>query len=166
MTSDRLDTVQGEARWTVTTTDGALVAEGAQPVTIAPSGNTPVGTLDGAPWIEDVGARRLLVWLELRLNGEMVSENLVTLARPKHLELPGPVVRLDVRPRPDGAWNVSLTSDTPALWVWLEHEQGPIRTSDNFFHLRPGVTKHIIVEGASGYLPDLLRVHSIVDISA
>ena len=108
----------------------------------------------------------LLVWLVLRVNGEVVSDNLVTFAPPKHLELPGPVIRLDIRPRPDGAWNVTLTSDKPALWVWLEHEQGPIHASDNFFHLRPGQVKHIVVHGAADFLSDLLRVHSILDVSA
>ena len=165
VTSDRLEPVQGEALWTVTTTDGAVVAEGAQPVAIVPNANTPVTVLDGTQWIAQAGARRLLVWLSLRVSGDTVSENLVTLARPKHLELPNPVVRMTVTPRPDGAWNVALLSDTPALWVWLEHELGPIHVSDNFFHLRPGVTKHVIVTVEPGYTPDLLRVHSIVDVS-
>ncbi|MFN8379922.1 MAG: glycoside hydrolase family 2 protein [Anaerolineae bacterium] len=166
VTSDRLEPVEGEARWTVTTTDGERLAGGTQPVTIAPNGVTPVWTLDCAPYVEQAGVRRLLVWLELRVHGEVVSSNLATLARPKHLELPGPVIRMEVRPRPDGAWNVVLQSDKPALWVWLEHEQGPIHASDNFFHLAPGEARPIVVEGTAGYLPDLLRVHSIVDVSA
>ena len=166
ITSDRMEAVQGEAFWTATTTQGEPVAEGSLPVTIVPNGVTPVTTLDGAPWVREVGARRLLVWLELRVNGETVSENLVTLARPKHLELTGPSVKLDVRLRPDGEWDVTLSSDRPALWVWLEHEQGPIHASDNFFHLRPGQVKHILVRGAADFLPDLLRVHSILDVSA
>lgn len=166
VTSDRLEAVDGEVRWTVTTTDGTLLAEGVESLTITPNGVTPALTLDCAVQLAAVGARRLLVWLELCVNGEAVSDNLVTFALPKHLELPGPVIRLDARPRPDGAWNVTLVSDKPALWVWLEHEQGPIHASDNFFHLAPNETRHLVVEGAAAFLPDLLRVHSIVDVSA
>ncbi len=166
VTSDRLEAVGGELRWAVTTTGGERLAEGAQPVTIAPNSVTQTLTVDCAAQLAEAGARRLLVWLELSVNGETVSDNLVTFAPPKHLELPGPAVRLDLQPRADGAWDVTLTSDQPALWVWLEHEQGPIRASDNFFHLAPGAVKRLIVGNTAGLLPDLLRVHSIVDVSA
>lgn len=166
ITSDRLEPAAGEVRWTVTTTYGERLAEGAQAVEIAPNSVTHALTLDCAAQIAQAGARRLLVWLELSMNGETVSDNLVTFAPPKHLDLPGPAVRLDVQPRGDGAWEVTLATDQPALWVWLEHEQRPIRASDNFFHLAPGAVRHVVVEGTAGLLPELLRVHSIVDLSA
>jgi beta-mannosidase len=163
LTSDRLEAVQAEARWRITTTGGDLLAEGAQAVTMPANGSAHAFTVDAARQMAEVGMRRLLVWLELHTGGEQVSDNLVWLARPKHLELEPPTVRLDVHTDAD-MWHITLVSDKPALWVWVEHEQGPVAASDNFFHLAPGVEKRLTVTAARGFVPDLLRVHSILDL--
>ncbi|HYO89552.1 MAG TPA: glycoside hydrolase family 2 protein, partial [Candidatus Limnocylindrales bacterium] len=164
LTSDRLEAVEGEVRWRVTTTAGEVLAQGSEVVTVAPNQSQPGPVIDCAALLDTAGARRLLVWLELHAGGERVSDNLVWFVPPKYLELEAPSVQLTVKPQADGQWDVTLVSDKATLWVWLEHEQGPIRASDNFFHLAPGVTKRVRVDGAQRLLPDLLRVHSILDL--
>ncbi|MBN1964759.1 MAG: hypothetical protein JW910_08940, partial [Anaerolineae bacterium] len=77
--------------------------------------------------------------------GQTASSDLALLARPKHLELPTPAIQADLTPLPDGRYRVRLTSDRPALWVWLEVPGQAARLSDNFFHLRPGQPAEIMV---------------------
>jgi beta-mannosidase len=163
LTSDRLEPAAGEIRWRVTTTGGELLAEGTEVVTIAPNQSQHALDIDCSEWLASAGPRRLLVWLELHAGGELVSGNLVWFALPKHLELEAPSIQMRVKPE-GGGWSVILKSDKPALWVWLEHEQGPITPSDNFFHLAPGVEKRVWVKEVSGLLPDLLRLRSIIDL--
>ncbi len=80
----------------------------------------------------------------------IVSTNLALFARPKHLSLPDPeilcaieeVENASTEHGRNGRYQITLSSDKPALWVWLETQDG-VQVSDNFFHLRPG-TSHVI----------------------
>jgi beta-galactosidase len=53
--------------------------------------------------------------------------------------------------RRDGLWVISLTTDKPAYFVWLE-APGVKRFSDNSFSLMPGETKEVTVEELLGDL--------------
>ncbi|MCA9995127.1 MAG: U32 family peptidase [Anaerolineales bacterium] len=71
---------------------------------------------------------------ELLVDGETVSENLAIFARPKHLLLPRPELGWEVTEGENGTYEIAVTSDKPALWVWLEVKMAA-QLSDNFFHL-------------------------------
>ena len=73
------------------------------------------------------------------MDGESVSTNFVSFARPKHLELAtDPGISTMVTVDENNVFHVGVSADAPALWVWLELEGADARYSDNFFHLAPG----------------------------
>lgn len=133
-TSDLLAEQQGVVRWVVTTAGGERVGEGELTAVIPPNQNTPITTLDLQPLLQTHGSRNLLVWLTLLVNGETVSENLALFARPKHLLLPKPELGWEVAEGENGRYEVTISTDKPALWVWVEINMAA-QLSDNFFHL-------------------------------
>ena len=58
--------------------------------------------------------RSLMLWLNLTVDGESVSDNFVSFSKPKHLELVKPKIRLDISSVDDKIL-VTLTSEIPAL---------------------------------------------------
>ncbi len=138
---------------------------------IAPQSNTLVETLDLGTHLSAHGPRDLLLWLELTVDGESVSTNFVTFARPKHLELAAdPGISTMVTVDEGNVFHVGLSAESPALWTWLELEGMDARFSDNFFHLTPGHPVLVTVRPAapmSGQdFNDALRVRSLVDTYA
>jgi beta-mannosidase len=117
-----------------------------------------------------MGARELLVWLELWVEGELVSENMVLFVRPKHLNLLPPDLQYNVRQTGAGRFEVELSGRTLALWVWLSTADGDCVYSDNFFHLLPGSTKVVRVTTqqtvSANELHERLQVQSLVDTYA
>ncbi|MFW6409925.1 MAG: hypothetical protein ACOCZR_02675 [Halanaerobiales bacterium] len=57
-----------------------------------PRQNSEVKTLDFRAQIDKYGARNLILWFELEVNGEIVSENFISFVRPKHIGLPVPEI--------------------------------------------------------------------------
>ena len=174
VTSDATTPIEGIARWQVTTTRGETVASGEQVVTAAPQSSAVVLTLECSAWIAQHGERSLLVWLEWVTSAGVESDNLVTFARPKHLDLAPPKITVTVadHPSPASTYMLEVVSGTPALFVWLEladvdQDGVTARFSDNFFHLAPGQTVAVEVSGiaplAADVLRQQLRVYSLVD---
>jgi hypothetical protein len=92
------------------------------------------------------------------VNGEPISEDLVLFSRPKHLMLNQPHITTNVQQVADGEYDISLTTDCAALYVWLELPGAQF--SDNFVHLRPNISKTIRVSAQD--LTDL-KVQSLAD---
>jgi beta-mannosidase len=164
VTSDLLRPTQGEVRWRVTDVGGRRLSGARKAVKIAPQRSARAVRLDLSRHVESAGLAGVMLWLELRTGGRTASTNLVTLARPKHMDLVEPGIRATVRQikpakSPEGTgFRVTLKARRPALWAWLELEPSdpsvgsgldrePRRTvegadarySDNYFHLAPGV---------------------------
>jgi hypothetical protein len=104
-----------------------------------------VETLDLSRWIDKVGARKLLLWLDLKVDGETVSTNFVNFARPKHLELADVEIDVQVEASGENQFTVTLAASKPALWAWLEIDEYAAGYSDNFVHLRPGLPVSVSV---------------------
>ena len=132
------------------------------------NGNRKATTLKLADLVAKHSVRDLMVWLELSVTGQKKSTNLVTFARPKHLELAAkPGITTQVSAGKDGGFTVTLKTKQVAMWVWLELDGVDAKCSDNFLHLRPGRTLTLTVTPArklsSGELRKRLRVRSLVD---
>jgi beta-mannosidase len=165
VTSDRVEAVAGEVSWQLITVDGLELAHGRLPLTIQPLQDTLVQTLNLQDALAEHGPRRLLLWLDLQADGEPPSTNLVHFARPKHLELPDPLIEMTVEDLGNGQARATLTTQKPALFAWLELTITNARFSDNFFHLQPGQSQTVEIEvkesgTAVNWVTDL-QLHSL-----
>jgi beta-mannosidase len=97
VTGDLLKACPAELSWEVTAVDGTILVRASKKIEILPSRNTRVQVLDCRDEIERYGTRNLMVWLRLSVDGKTVSDNFVSFARPKHLELRDPSLAWDVR---------------------------------------------------------------------
>ncbi len=164
VTSDRLTGESGSVRWLVTTVGGETAAQGNLMVTVPTQADLLVTELDLQGVIDQYGARDLLVWLELLdAQGIVVAENLVTLVRPKHLALEEPQIEMVFTKQSGAVTAVTLRSEKPALWVWLEAAEDAVRFSDNFIHLPPGQPVTVTVSGVEPGMPVNLSVRSLID---
>ncbi len=99
VSSDLLVPAEGRIRWHLTDLAGKVVRSGHEDAALAAEKSRRVTTLRLADEIAQKGARNVLLWIELSLGGKVVSSNLATFARPKHLELAGPRASLQGPPR-------------------------------------------------------------------
>ncbi len=155
-------------RWTLTDTSGKILAANTLVHSkIAAGANTKVCLLDFADHLKEEGGRKLLVWLELLVENEVVSHNLVYFSRPKHLKLCDPELTAQVKILPHGSFAVTINAKHPALWVWPEIEGVEATYSHRFFHLMPGkaVEVHVHPERAMSLqeFEQKLKLYSLVN---
>lgn len=86
--------------------------------------------------LKELQDRDILVWLDLIAYDKVVSTNLVTLVKPKHMTLLKPEIKYEIKQLNEKKFIVAVNSKFPALWCWLELENTLTKISDNFFHLR------------------------------
>jgi beta-mannosidase len=167
LTSDLLQAHAATVRWQVVTADGKPITSGTFATSTPINTSQKVETLDLKTVLDQYTVRDVIVYLQLEVNGEIVSDNLVLFARPKHLQLVAPEIKTELVLQGEGRYDVRLTSTHPALWVWLSTSDGNLRYSDNFFHLMPGQTKTVSLSVPSGMtfeaLHQVLRVASLID---
>jgi beta-mannosidase len=163
--NDLMQPFKGELAWTVTDVRGKTISRGKKPVEIE-RGSRRADVLNLAKEIKACGIRDLMIWLEVSVNGKSVSTNFVTFARPKHLELCPPDIKVEVS-QTNGQSAVTLTATAPAIWTWLELNGIDARFSDNYFHLRPGKPVTIKIETekplTTAAIKKNLRVRSLID---
>jgi beta-mannosidase len=162
VTHDGRAPLTGRVRAVITDAAGAPLRTALLPVTVMPGTSSAVGALDVAADVRARGERDLLIWLDLLADDPADelprSEALVLLCRPKHLELRPPRIETAIAPLGAGEYAVTLTTDTAALYVWIDAPDA--QPSDGFFHLRPGVARTVRVRTDD---PARLRVRSLVD---
>ena len=145
VTNDLLEPAHGKLRWQVTDLTGKVLAQDSFHVELPSRKSINVKKLNLQEQISQLGTNGLLTWLELEVSGQIVSDNLVLFALPKEYKLPDPQLNTSVDETPDG-FQVTVTSQNPALWVWLGLGNADARYSDNFFHLKPGTAQKILVK--------------------
>jgi beta-mannosidase len=142
VTNDLRQAVTGTVRWTISDLKGKTIASDEFDVTTPERTSRDVQTLNVSKYVENHGSRNILVWLEFFVEGKLVSDNMVLLCRPKHLELERPTIRVTSEPTDqENTHSVTLSSDVPAMYVWLEipdaTDPSTCSFEDNFFHLHP-----------------------------
>lgn len=166
VTSDLHTDQSGDVIWTLTDVEGNVLARDTFGVSLGANQSQRVNTLNLAPYLASHGARNLLLFLDLKVNGEIVSSNFVSFARPKHLMLHEPGFDIQVDTVENGRFRVTLQAERPALWAWLTLADGDARFSDNFFHMRAGQPVQVMAS-APGMTLDAfqknLRVYSLID---
>ena len=90
------------------------------------------------------GDRDLLIWAQAFVDGEEVSRNLCTFARPKHLLLRRPGFTFDVAAGADETtFDVTISASTASPWTRIYIEGRDAWYSDNFVHITPGMDQRI-----------------------
>jgi beta-mannosidase len=166
VTSDRLENHHGKLSWTLTDLEGNSLLTDSADLKIPARKSQKVRTLRLQDQIQKLGANGILTWLRLDVDGQTVSENMVSFALPKELKLADPQLTVTIEESP-GGFSVTIKSKKPALWVWLGLEKADAKYADNFFHLLPEAPRIILVRPKQLLSkPDFageLRVRSLFD---
>ncbi|MFW6292968.1 MAG: glycoside hydrolase family 2 protein, partial [Spirochaetota bacterium] len=157
-------------KWHITDAAGKKIESGERTVKTAKNANRLAHTLRLKKLLDERGPHDLLVWLAAYDGKELAGENLVTFARPKHLELSrDPGTTAAVKTGSKGTFVVTLKTKRAALWAWIELAEADFRASDNFVHLRPGASVKLTVTPAQkmtvAQFQKQLVVRSLVDLS-
>ncbi len=167
VTSDRREDCQGKLQWNVTDLSGVKIHEGSIDVDIAAGKSRLIRSLDLRDVVTKHGRKKILVWLWLDVAGQAVSENLVTLAYPRELNLLDPALSAKITEKGSGEFAITLHAAHPALWTWLEIEGVDAWFSDNFVHVDPARPVTIIVRPALPMTKDAvqraLKIRSLYD---
>jgi beta-mannosidase len=174
VTSDSMKDCRGKLTWAVTTVAGEKIRVGALDVDIPARKSRKVETLSLKDEIAKHGAKDLLVWMKLDVDGRTVSDNLVTLAYPKELNLIDPKVSAYVTKKEvtkgEPEFDVRLTAANPALWAWIELDGVDAKCTDNFVHIAPDRAVDIEVQPAKELTREefqkALRIRSLYDTYA
>lgn len=169
LTSDRQTVLTALVSWTITDVNGTVLDEGAKETKTPIAGSRKVTTLRLKRLLKEHAAHNVLVWLEAQVEGEPTQRNLVLFARPKYLDLRSkPTIRRQVSRNEDGSFSVTLTSETVVLWTWIELQGVDAELSNNFIHLRPGITEAVRMRPGRTLTPRELErtitIRSLVDL--
>ena len=166
VTNDLLEPAHGKLKWQATDLNGKVLAQDSFHVELPSRQSVKVKKLNLQEQLGQLGGSGFLTWLELEVRGQTVSDNLVLFALPKEYKLPDPELKTKLDHTPEG-FVVTVTSQKPALWVWLGLENADAKYSDNFFHLKPGIPQKILVQPWSQLSKDdfvrQLQVRSLFD---
>jgi beta-mannosidase len=167
VTSDRLEACNGKLTWNVTDLEGQSLAQESVDLDIPARKSEKFKTLNLQDQIQKLGVNGFLTWLKLDVDGKTVSENMVSFALPKELKLSDPKIATEVEETSDG-FAVTLKTEKPALWTWLELENADAKFSDNFVHVTPDNPVQIEVFNLNqqlnkDYFTKALRVRSLFD---
>jgi beta-mannosidase len=167
LTSDKLSDVTGEVSWQLRTVAGKLIVEDSFAAAIKAQSNQLVKKIDLSKYVADYGIRNLMLFLELKVAGKSVSDNFVSFAKPKHMELLEPDFKTEITKITTAKYKIKITAAKTALWTWLELKNQSANYSDNFVHLYPGKTAEIILEPeydlTTAELQSKLKVRSLID---
>ena len=164
--SDRLEQCAGTLNWEVTDLQGKSLTAGSEKLEIAPQKSRMVKLLELHETVANHGADNVLIWLKLAVDGQTVSDNMVSFVPPKELKLVNPQLKAAVKKVNDG-FLVTLTNEKPALWAWLSLDRMDAKYSDNFIHLRGDTPAQILVhttqEMTEADFMKALQVQSLID---
>ena len=167
VTSDLMDSWQGEVRWRLETLEGGVIDRGEQMVQAAPLANTPVCALDFGDRISDDNCRQVIFICELWHDRLKLAWQVATFAPNKHLELADPELATKVRLGGVGKLAVDITAKRLARFIELELEGVDAVFSDNYFDLPAHCATRITCALPEGWTMDqaqkALRVRSLVD---
>lgn len=165
--SDLMEAKRLVVKWKVADLEGNELETGSKNIRTAANSAGLVKTLKLKKLVKEFGQRGLVVKLSLEDGLDVVSENLVTFARPKHLTLADPKLSFSVKSAGNGIYNVKVTAKKPALWTWIELKGIEASYSDNFVHLLSGESSTIQVtpkvKTTVTALKAAIRVRSLFD---
>jgi beta-mannosidase len=167
VTSDMIHSVRGIVACTLYRTDGRIIKRETRKIIIKGQRNTKVNRLYLEKYLDLYGSRNLVLLLELKTGGRMVSDNVFLFAPPKHVEFEKAGINLKIYRQGPGLFTIALSSKKPAPWAWLTLQKARAKYSDNFTWLFPGRPRQIEMKTVKSMtlkrLREKLRVYSLRD---
>ncbi len=164
---------QVKIEWRATSLSGLVLDEGDGDCT-CPGGQSVVALrLDVSPLLEQYSREDVVVWLTAQDDeGFTLSRSPVLFALPKHLALEDPHVAVDIDDtlefENEEAFKVTLSSTSPAFWVWLDIAGEQAQFSDNFICLEPDEPMDIYVSTVNRMTQftfrNRLKIRSLYDV--
>lgn len=146
LSNDGREGVDGQWILKVTDLEGKALGMKSGEGKVAAGSTKLLETVNLAEEVDSLEPRNCLIWGEWKTGEQVVSRNLTTLARPKHLQLRDPELKVE---QANGL--LKIQGKYPALFVILESEDPDMRYNDNYFHLEGGVSREIeILQGETG----------------
>jgi beta-mannosidase len=174
VTSDLSGEWQGSVRWSLETLGGESLQSGEEAVVLPALGSVQAGTLDfsahltaGPSITVNTNIRRDLVLVyELWQGAERLSIGVLPFVPSKHLELEPPELCSVVR-KTDIGFEIQVTANRLARFVWLELDGADTIFSDNYFDLPAGRSATVTLPALAGLtlerVRESLRLRSLVD---
>jgi beta-mannosidase len=166
VTNDLTEQWPGTVRWSLETLEGKRIEAGEEAVTVPALSSVCVCKLDFAGQVSAENYRQVALVYELWQGDERVSMGMVPCAPDKHLALTDPQLRYTVREN-DGGFEVEVTVQRLARFVWLALEGADVVFSDNYFDLPAGRTASVTLPAPEGWttehVRESLRVRSLAD---
>jgi beta-mannosidase len=135
LTNDRLEKLSGEVVWTLINIDGQVLDHGHFDAAMDANKTGCVKKMNFGKLIDSVGPRNMLMHVELKNGENVISDNLSLFCRPKYIELRKPNFTFALKSISPTKYAMTITTDKPALWVWVETTGPDFKFSDNFFHM-------------------------------
>lgn len=165
LTSDLGEPQEMVVEWAVFTANGKRLAKGNIYRKIPERTSLLLETLDVSAYVQNEGAENILVHLSAHLSGSVVSENVITLKKPKDLRLGWTEIGLETEEKADEL-QVTLRAEKPVMWAWLAHDKAEFRANDNFFPLMPGRPRTLILQPKAGNtVADLREGLMVIQVS-
>lgn len=168
--SDRAATASCDLHWRLTDTDGKTIREENSSARV-PAGTCSVAgpSLELGNEVASIGRKNALLWIDLLIDGKVVSQKVIWFVRPKSLNLQDPQLTSSAVQVKDG-FDVTIKAVHPALWAWADLEGDPdARWSDNFVHIAGGGSLRVhVAPSIKTSLTDVvnhLKVRSLFDTS-
>ena len=130
--------VDGMVRWSLRKSDGGVILEGAQKVSVEPLSGLWLEKMDFSAYDE----LEVYISYSFEQGGEIVSENTTLFTAPKHFHFHDPKLSW----RREGNTLV-VSAAAYAKYVEIEGVDGDVKLSDNFFDMNPGEKRVEIVAG-------------------
>lgn len=149
--NETLRDVTGEVVWALRTSDGAIVRQNQQSLTIPAMSAKWLDKVDCA----DASLTGHYVSFAFVVDDVAVSEGTCIFCAPKHFEFTDPCLTVEKRGN-----TLVITSRAYAKQVWLESEDADLLLDDNAFDMNPGTKVVRVVRGAA----EKVRVRSVWDL--
>jgi beta-mannosidase len=166
LTNDATDEWHGAVRWSLETLDGEVLADGEKAVTASALSAAQVYALDFSERVNVRNRREVVLVYELWQDGERLSLGVAPFMPDKHLAVTDPELHTTIRETDEG-FEIEVTAQRLARFVWLELKDTDVIFSDNFFDLPAGRTATVTLPALAGWTAERVReslsVCSLVD---
>lgn len=131
--------------WELFTTTGQRVTSGNKMVKIGPHKSLCVNRVDFTGYIKQFGRGELILNIKAFSGKKVLSHNTHLFCQPKYMNLQKPNLNVEIRNVDEYSQEAIITTDVPALWVWVKTDQSDAKYSDNFFDVFPGEQQRVLI---------------------